>query len=100
MVKEIKSQEEFDQIMKSRLANNVEWCPHCGRAYLIDYTNEEIEAMFKWGERKMLIQDALPNRTPNEREIIRYAWNGSPMFACCEECMREQYGENRDGNAE
>ena len=35
MVKEIKSQEEFNTVMHSDDANNVSWCPRCGRAYAI-----------------------------------------------------------------
>ena len=41
MVKEITSQEEFDAIMQSENADNVTWCPHCGKAYEIDWTDEE-----------------------------------------------------------
>ena len=96
MVKEIKSQEEFDKIMKSENADNVTWCPHCGKAYIIDWTDEERKAMLKWSERKLLIQDALPNRNANEREIMRYAWSGLPMIACSDECLKEQYGNEEE----
>lgn len=94
MVKEIKNKEEFDKIMHSEDADNVSWCPHCGKAYLIDWTDEERKAMIKWSNKKLLIQDALPNRNANEREFMRYAWSGLPMIGCCDECVKEQYGEN------
>ena len=96
MVKEITSQEEFDAIMKSENADNVEWCPHCGKAYLIDWTDEERKSMLKWSDRKLLIQDALPNRNANERELMRYAWSGLPMIACSDECLKEQYGDEEE----
>lgn len=86
MIKEIKSQKEFNKIINSDDANNIAWCPHCGREYVIDWTEEERNAMLKWSSRQMLIQDALPNRTIYERELMRYAWNGSPSMKCCEEC--------------
>ena len=92
MVKEIMSQEEYDLIMESENADNVVCCPHCTRTYLIDWTDEERKAMLKWSSRKVLIQDALPNRNANEREIMRYAWSGLPMIACSDECLKEQYG--------
>ena len=94
MVKEIKSQEEFDTVMHSDDANNVSWCPRCGRAYVIDWTDAERKAMLKWSSGKMLIQKALPNRSENERELMRYAWNGSPMIACSDECLKEQYRDD------
>ena len=96
MVKEITSQEEFDAIMQSENADNVTWCPHCGKAYLIDWTDEERKSMLKWSDRKLLIQDALPNRNANERELMRYAWSGLPMIACSDECLKEQYGEEEE----
>ena len=43
-----------------------------------------------------LIQDALPNRNANERELMRYAWSGLPMIACSDECLKEQYGEEEE----
>lgn len=33
MIKEIKTQEEFDKIMHSENADNATVCPHCGKAY-------------------------------------------------------------------
>lgn len=96
MVKEIKSQEEFDVIMKSDVADNVTFCPICGRAYLIDWTNKERKAMLRWSNREILIQNALPNRNANERELMRYAWSGLPIIACSDECMKEQYEELED----
>ena len=92
MVKEIKSSKEFDRIMGFENANNIIYCPHCSRTYLIDWTKEERQAMLKWSNRELLIQDAMPNRNANEREIMRYAWSGLPMIACCDECLKEQYG--------
>ena len=86
MIKEIKTKEEFTEIMHSDNADSVSWCPHCGRAYLIDWTDEERKAMMKWSNRELLIQDALPNRNVYERELMRYAWSGLPMLKCCEEC--------------
>ena len=86
MIREIKSQEEFTKIMHSDEADNVSCCPHCGKTYVIDWTNDEKEAMLKWSAREVLIQDALPNRNIYERELMRYAWSGLPMLKCCEEC--------------
>ena len=68
-------------------------CQHCRRIYKIRLTDEEIDNLIKWNNREMLIQDAFPNRTPYEREIIRYNWSGSPMIACCKECENENWGE-------
>ena len=39
MVKEITSQEEFDAIMQSENADNVTWCPHCGKGYFKEVMN-------------------------------------------------------------
>lgn len=93
MIREIKSKEEFDEVMKSDLADNYMECPHCGRGYVIDYTEDEIKALNKWSARQLLIQDALPNRNPYERELMRYAWSGMPMISCCVECHKETWGE-------
>lgn len=68
-------------------------CPTCGRCYVVDYSEEEIDNLIKWSNREMLIQDALPNRNKYERELIRYAWGGMPMISCCEECYKEKWGD-------
>ena len=96
MVKEIESKEEFDAIVQTDDdVDNIEQCPKCGRVYLIDWTDEEQEAMRKWFNREILIQDALPNRNANEREIMRYAWSGLPIIACSDKCLKEQYGNEK-----
>lgn len=91
MVKEIKSQEEFDEVMKSDLADDVTWCPYCGKCYVIDYTEEEKEKLMYWSENRfnskaITIQEALPYRDIYEREIIKYAWNGSDSIKCSPDC--------------
>lgn len=91
MAKEIKNWDEIKEITDDFGAIIV--CPHCGRRYFVDWTEEEINAMIAWENRKLLIQDALPNRNTNEREIMRYAWSGLPMIACSDECLKEQYGD-------
>lgn len=91
MVKEIKNWDEIKEITDDFGAIIV--CPHCGRRYFIDWTEEETKAMIDWEDRKLLIQDALPNRNANERELMRYAWSGLPMIACSDECLKEQYGD-------
>lgn len=96
MVKRIESQTEFDEIMKSEMADNITWCEHCGRAYVIDWTDEEIGNMFRWQNRELLIQNALPNRNPYERELMRYTWSGLPMLACSKECDKETFGYDEE----
>lgn len=91
MILNIKTQEQFNEIMKSDDADNICSCPRCGRVYLIDWTPDDIDGMIERDEKRLLIQDVLPNRTPYERELIRYAWDGSPIIACCDDCMNENY---------
>ena len=91
MVKEITSQAEFDAVMKSDKADNITWCPHCGRCYVIDYISKEKEMLMKWSKNRfsskaITIQNALPKRNNYEREIMKYAWNGSDMLKCSENC--------------
>lgn len=85
MLREIKTQEEFDKLTSDE-RDMIVCCPHCGRVYIVDLDETEVSNMFQWEDRKMLIQDALPNRTVYERELIRYYWSYSPMIKCCEEC--------------
>ena len=61
MVKEITSQEEFDAIMQSENADNVIWCPHCGKAYVIDWTDEE---------QALIYFDEVCEMTESEKEFF------------------------------
>lgn len=66
-------------------------CPICGRKHSIVLTDAEVGNMHRWKNRELLIQNALPERTAYERELIRYYWSGLPMISCCEECYKENW---------
>lgn len=75
------------------VVENDEWvieCPICGREWAVKITEEDDERLEAWQRRELLIQDALPNHTPYERELIRSTF-GFPMIACCEECYKENW---------
>ena len=94
-MKEILTQQEFDAIEEDD-NTFIMYCQHCERVYVVTLTDEEIDNLVKWNNREMLIQDALPDRTSYEREVIRYNWSGLPMIACCKECEIEFWGEEEE----
>lgn len=71
-------------------------CPICSRKYSFDLTYQESARMYQWAVKRILIQDALPDRTPYERELIRYAFSGLPIIACCKECENEFWGNDEE----
>lgn len=46
-------------------------CPICGKEGEVALTEEEVEALADWEMGELPIQDALPNRTKEEREAIK-----------------------------
>lgn len=60
-------------------------CPNCGKVYLVNITDEELNNLNKWKNREILIQDALPKKDVYERELIRHGFSCLPMVGCCEE---------------
>lgn len=59
-------------------------CPLCGKVTTLDLTDEELAHLYRWRQREMLIQDALPNRTPEEREIVK--------TGICPDCWKQMFG--------
>ena len=56
-------------------------CPKCGETDSIELNEEETVNYFKWRDREMLIQDALPHRTATEREQL--------ITGFCPSCQKE-----------
>lgn len=46
-------------------------CSMCGLSDTLPVTAEELDALRKWKNREMFIQDALPNRSADERELVK-----------------------------
>jgi hypothetical protein len=53
-------------------------CPFCGKKKVICLTEAETQAYWDWKDRKLLIQEAFPNMSKAEREMLK--------TGICEEC--------------
>lgn len=59
-------------------------CPFCGKITVLQLTDEEERNYKSWRRREMLIQDAFPHRSANERELIK--------TGICQRCWDEMFG--------
>ena len=55
-------------------------CPMCGECYDISLTEDQRERYFRSWNREVLIQDALPELNPMEREFLKTGY--------CPKCQR------------
>ena len=63
-------------------------CPMCGDITYIEMDDEEYARYQEWRNGKMLIQEALPNRSHNEREMLK--------TGICSFCWEEIFGLDDD----
>ena len=63
-------------------------CPICGETDIIILSAEEEERYLQWQNRELLIQDALPNKTPEEREQL--------ITGICPHCWTAMFGGKDD----
>ena len=63
-------------------------CPFCHEVDTITLTEKEYENYLLWQDRVMLIQDALPNKTPSEREQLK--------TGICPHCWETLFGGKDD----
>lgn len=55
-------------------------CPLCGKKHEMSFDREALEAGWtKWKNQDMLIQDAFPSFTPNQREFL--------LTGICDKCF-------------
>lgn len=59
-------------------------CPICGETDTINLTYDEYANYLRWQRGMLLIQDALPNRTANEREQLK--------TGICGKCWSDMFG--------
>jgi len=58
-------------------------CRMCSKVVTLDLTDEEFVRYQAWEQRKMLIQDALPNVSPEVREVF--------ISGTCGECWNRMF---------
>ena len=59
-------------------------CPICGNVSEIEMTDDQYSRYSKWKRKEMLIQEALPELTAEEREIL--------MTGFCKDCQKGIFG--------
>lgn len=59
-------------------------CPMCGDVAYIELNDEEYARYQEWRRGKMLIQEALPNLSADEREMLK--------TGICAYCWEEMFG--------
>lgn len=60
-------------------------CPVCGRTNHVELNDEEAIMHERWRNRELLIQDALPNKSYDEREML--------ITGICPECWKKLFGQ-------
>ena len=61
------------------------WCGHCKKREIHYFSPTELESLDKHSARKMLIQDALPNKPAWIREHFTFC----PVWKICPDCMKK-----------
>lgn len=63
-------------------------CRICGEEHIVELTDDEYANYLRWKNRELLIQEALPNRSAIERELL--------MTGTCNECWNIMFGSEED----
>ena len=63
-------------------------CPVCGEKSYVDLTYDEYLKYIKWQRRELLIQEALPNLSPEDREKL--------ITGICPKCWAQFDGDKEN----
>lgn len=63
-------------------------CPICGEKSYVDLTYDEYLKYLKWQRRELLIQEALPNLSAEDREKL--------ITGICQKCWLQFVGDDED----